>query len=78
MLRLMIDYFHLNENPFKIFIFHCFICNTSLKDCGKGFYINKVQSLYIHFPFCRHLCNYCDFHKSVIDDQKVKPLQAIA
>lgn len=25
----------------------------------------KVQSLYIHFPFCRHLCNYCDFFKKV-------------
>lgn len=25
----------------------------------------KVKSLYIHFPFCRHLCNYCDFFKKV-------------
>ena len=32
----------------------------------------QVKSLYVHFPFCRHLCNYCDFHKSVIDDQKLK------
>jgi oxygen-independent coproporphyrinogen III oxidase len=23
--------------------------------------------MYIHFPFCRHLCNYCDFHKKVLD-----------
>jgi oxygen-independent coproporphyrinogen-3 oxidase len=22
-----------------------------------------MKSLYIHFPFCRHLCNYCDFYK---------------
>jgi len=24
-----------------------------------------INSLYIHFPFCRHLCNYCDFYKKV-------------
>ncbi len=23
-----------------------------------------ISSLYIHFPYCRHLCNYCDFFKS--------------
>lgn len=25
----------------------------------------KISSLYLHFPFCRHLCNYCDFFKKV-------------
>ena len=25
--------------------------------------MDQVSSLYIHFPFCRHLCNYCDFYK---------------
>ena len=25
----------------------------------------KIQSLYLHFPFCKHLCNYCDFYKKV-------------
>ena len=24
-----------------------------------------IQSLYLHFPFCRHLCNYCDFYKKI-------------
>ncbi|MCK6593769.1 MAG: coproporphyrinogen III oxidase family protein [Bacteriovoracaceae bacterium] len=24
-----------------------------------------IKSLYLHFPFCAHLCNYCDFFKSV-------------
>lgn len=24
-----------------------------------------VERLYIHFPFCRHICNYCDFFKRV-------------
>ncbi|MBC7713617.1 MAG: coproporphyrinogen III oxidase family protein [Rhizobacter sp.] len=25
----------------------------------------NIESLYLHFPFCRHLCNYCDFYKKV-------------
>lgn len=25
----------------------------------------KIESLYVHFPFCRHLCNYCDFYKKI-------------
>lgn len=25
----------------------------------------KIQSLYLHYPFCKHLCNYCDFFKKV-------------
>jgi len=28
----------------------------------------NVSSLYIHFPFCKHLCNYCDFYKLKIQD----------
>jgi len=27
--------------------------------------MNKVGRLYIHFPFCRHLCSYCDFYKEI-------------
>ena len=26
---------------------------------------DEVKSLYIHFPFCKHICNYCDFFKKV-------------
>jgi oxygen-independent coproporphyrinogen-3 oxidase len=26
-----------------------------------------VSSLYLHVPFCRHLCNYCDFYKRSFD-----------
>ncbi|MCO4792907.1 MAG: coproporphyrinogen III oxidase family protein [Bacteriovoracaceae bacterium] len=29
-----------------------------------------IERLYIHFPFCRHLCNYCDFYKKVSTDSK--------
>ena len=25
----------------------------------------QIESLYLHFPFCAHLCNYCDFYKRV-------------
>ncbi len=27
--------------------------------------MKKIESLYLHFPFCKHLCNYCDFFKKV-------------
>tara|TARA_R110002072_G_scaffold534_1_gene3421 strand:+ start:31670 stop:32767 length:1098 start_codon:yes stop_codon:yes gene_type:complete len=27
--------------------------------------LKLAQSIYIHFPFCRHRCNYCDFFKQV-------------
>lgn len=30
-----------------------------------------IESLYIHFPFCKHLCNYCDFYKTAISDKNV-------
>lgn len=29
---------------------------------------HEIKSLYLHFPHCRHLCNYCDFFKSVPPD----------
>jgi len=27
-----------------------------------------IESFYLHVPFCRHLCNYCDFYKKKFDD----------
>lgn len=32
----------------------------------------KIDSLYLHFPFCTHLCNYCDFYKKVPKDKVVE------
>lgn len=29
--------------------------------------MQEIQSLYVHFPFCKHLCNYCDFYKNVLE-----------
>jgi oxygen-independent coproporphyrinogen-3 oxidase len=31
----------------------------------------RVSSLYLHFPFCRHLCNYCDFYKNIKTDSGI-------
>jgi oxygen-independent coproporphyrinogen-3 oxidase len=32
--------------------------------------MKKIESLYLHFPFCTHLCNYCDFYKKVSTNKK--------
>lgn len=29
--------------------------------------MTQVSSLYLHIPFCQHLCNYCDFFKKTYD-----------
>ena len=31
--------------------------------------MKPIESLYLHFPFCKHLCNYCDFYKKVAKDR---------
>ena len=32
----------------------------------------NIESLYLHFPFCRHLCNYCDFFKKVPQNRSLE------
>lgn len=31
--------------------------------------MNQVNHLYIHIPFCNHICWYCDFKRSLSDDK---------
>ncbi len=31
--------------------------------------MKNISSLYLHFPFCRHLCNYCDFYKRKLESE---------
>jgi oxygen-independent coproporphyrinogen-3 oxidase len=31
--------------------------------------MKSTNSLYIHFPFCLHLCNYCDFYKHKLSNR---------
>ncbi|MFP5386771.1 MAG: coproporphyrinogen-III oxidase family protein [Bacteriovoracia bacterium] len=30
--------------------------------------MTQVSSLYLHIPFCQHLCNYCDFYKRKLEN----------
>ncbi len=31
---------------------------------------NKILGLYIHIPFCDHICSYCDFNKMIAKNEK--------
>lgn len=39
---------------------------------GKPFMPMAVSSLYLHVPFCKHLCNYCDFYKRKLEDESAQ------
>lgn len=40
--------------------------------------MKSVDGLYLHFPFCRHLCNYCDFYKHKLsDDEQVSKYEKV-
>jgi oxygen-independent coproporphyrinogen-3 oxidase len=32
--------------------------------------MTQVSSLYLHVPFCQHLCNYCDFYKRKLSTEQ--------
>ncbi len=29
-------------------------------------------SIYVHIPFCEHICHYCDFNKVFLENQPVE------
>lgn len=33
-----------------------------------------IRAVYVHIPFCRRLCGYCDFYSVVLDEAAVGPL----
>lgn len=32
--------------------------------------MTQLSGLYLHVPFCKHLCNYCDFYKQKLDSDR--------
>lgn len=32
--------------------------------------MTQVSGLYLHVPFCKHLCNYCDFYKQKLENDR--------
>lgn len=34
--------------------------------------VNKAKSIYIHIPFCEHICAYCDFTKLIYNERFAK------
>lgn len=42
----------------------CYKLTSNFPICFLFSYFCKVAGIYIHIPFCRRRCNYCDFHFS--------------
>lgn len=40
-------------------------------------FLPPINSIYVHFPICAHLCNYCDFHKKLKEVDYSKQIQSV-
>ena len=52
------------------------LANNLIVDDFCGVILIDVKGLYIHFPFCKHLCNYCDFYKFQLEPSKLKDFKS--
>ena len=50
------------------------ICKTEWKTSKK---INAIAGIYLHIPFCKQACYYCDFHFSTSLKKKDELLSAL-
>jgi len=62
-----------------------FLFRLSINNCknidflilAKYFLINILASIYIHIPYCKQKCSYCNFHFSIVQNDKKEMLNSI-
>jgi oxygen-independent coproporphyrinogen-3 oxidase len=54
------------------------VCNVFLKAMLFAISFAAMAGLYIHIPFCKQACHYCDFHFSTNQSIKAELINAIA
>ncbi|MGY4690366.1 radical SAM family heme chaperone HemW [Salibacterium sp. K-3] len=42
-----------------------------MQTAGEKQLLSSPSSIYVHIPFCRYICHYCDFNKFFIENQPV-------
>lgn len=48
-----------------------FKCKELIKMINTNLSSNESSAVYIHIPFCEHICYYCDFNKVFLEGQPV-------